>query len=357
MGDKFLTKEIADALCTVITLGFIENNKTAKYEYSKTTFEYSKGSDPKKDKIDLENHKVFTDWIKDNLEIVLNIDQAKQQSEMPFIISKTKRVYTEPQIEGVVDVFRRYARQLDSHAQDKNAPRGAYIGGRSTVSAVDIIGSTALSSYPPKYRTDTNGIAENYKAAVKEINKAIEVLDGYKHIGGPVSVRNSTECCTSPPDSIGEGLLFRSYHGMIRAMVEISFEKAIETDAVYFEIALGVNTPKVSSCIPCSIFMSANDMAATSTHFGRGDNWSIPGLSGVGTTSESEGKWRAAVINHYTAGLELFKERFEKINKMKTALLSTGSDEEIPAIFLEALTFEGPFLKKMANTLGFPYKE
>jgi hypothetical protein len=362
----FLNRQIADALCTVITLGFIKNNEAAVHENCKTSFNYSIESDPEQDQINIENHNVFTGWIKDNLEIVLNIDQAKQQSEMPCIMTRTQKVWTNAQIKGIVDDFRSYITEIDSKAKDKGkAPRGAYIGGMSTVSGTNIIGPSALGTYERKYREDLKDIEENFRIAQDQANIAIKILSEaipkvkakYK-----IPIQYDDTCCKLPLASIGSNQLFRSYHGMIRAMMEIP-PSTTAPDAVYFEIALGVNTPKVSSCIPCSIFMSANDMAATSTHFGRGDNWGIPEFSLEKKTLQTEPKtkWRARVKNHYKTGLNLCTtgglsgQGVTNIGEMKEKL--DTKDEEIPDIFLEALTFEGPFLEKMANTLGFPYKK
>jgi hypothetical protein len=372
MGDKFLTKEIADALCTVITLGFIENNDTESQgqRREKTSFQYwcegcyeSKGDTFKQNEhrskcIDYKNHNSFVSFINDFIprfkvalaEDKFEVSLAENKSKMPCIMAKIKKVWNLEMAQDAINFWNCIA-DINSRASAA-PPRGAYIGGIATVPRVDIIGSTNLSSYEPKYRIVTPDIEKNYEAAFEEIDKAVKVFKNYKPKEViDVHISKKEECCTLPPASIGGDLLFSSYHGMIRAMVE--FHSVADPNIVHFEIALGANTNKVSSCIPCSIFMSANDMAATSTHFGRGDNWGIPKPSGTETCLEK--KWRAAVINHYTAGSELCKEGFEKINQMKTTL--KGKNEEIPAIFLEALTFEGPFLEKMANTLGFPYEK
>lgn len=58
-------------------------------------------------------------------------------------------------------------------------------------------------------------------------------------------------------------------HGMIRSMYEV--ERIGKGNP--FEMSIGVETYKLASCIPCSTFMLANDIDASSTHLGRGESW------------------------------------------------------------------------------------
>jgi hypothetical protein len=225
------------------------------------------------------------------------------------------------------------------------APFGAYIGVMSTISTLHVIGPSALELYDRKYRIDLDGVAENYKNARDQEAIASEILNAKSLLSSKVKIEyDKKRYALPPPDSIGPNQLFHSYHGMIRAMVE---KYPPNKETVYLEIALGVNTSKVSSCIPCSMFMSANDMAATSTHLGRGDNWSIPSSCNARSLRQ---KWAAAINCHYENGLALCKDQFPKINAMKTAL--SGYTSVLPDIFLEALTFEAPFLDRMKKTFG-----
>jgi hypothetical protein len=94
--------------------------------------------------------------------------------------------------------------------------------------------------------------------------------------------------------------------------------------------------------------MSANDRAATSTHLGRGDNWSIPS----GAADCLQKKWATAVECHYKNGLALCGSQFPKIVDMDKAINKefSGSTSSIPKVFLEALTFEDSFIDRMNNT-------
>jgi hypothetical protein len=361
---KFLTKDIADALCTVITLGFIKYNTRPELTGNqKTLFQYSKTTEE-----NMENHKFFTRFIK-KFGIELSVDEAEPQGTMPCIIAKTKKVPNSVSAKNIVQDFWPYITTIDSGARDEDtAPSGAYIGGMATIGTVNIIGPSTLIPYTPVYREvpgDSNG---NYSSAKKEIETAAKILKEHPPTvsGRSVKISLDCKCCDSLPATIEAGKSFKSYHGMIRAMME-EYPPNSDDACAYFEIALGVNTGKVSSCIPCSIFMSANDMAATSTHFGRGDNWAVPDFTSAAKSLQTRLKeaWIKAVNSHYTEGLTLCLNassaisKIETIKKMDAAIKKElkpnplENREVIPNIFLEALTFQGPFLEKMAATLNF----
>jgi hypothetical protein len=340
----FLTKDIADALCTVITLGFMQNNSKAVSGNQKTEFQYS-DSDPAK----IQAHKDLADSIKAKLGCEIAITQAASQSEMPCIVAKTESIWNISMAQKqVITDFWGYITRIASQAKEKNtAPFGAYIGVMSTISTLNIIGPSALEPYDRKYRIDSDGVAKNYENARFQAAAAVGILDKITPLPDNVKIVYDKAYYSEQPVPIKPEQLFHSYHGMIRAMVA---KYPPIKDDVYLEIALGVNTSKVSSCIPCSIFMSANDMPATSTHLGRGDNWSIPSSSSSTTAGLLRQNWVNAVNCHYKKGLDLCKDQFPKIKVMKTAL--SGYTSVIPDVFLEALTFEAPFLERMQRTLG-----
>jgi hypothetical protein len=241
----FLNKEMADALCTVIALGFMQSNSRAPEGNEKTQFQFSEPN-PKLGPL--------VDFINTNFGIGLTVTEAAPQSDMPCIIAKTKFTPNPILAEGVVEDFWPYITKINNKllARDSHtAAYGAYIGGRSVTAATDIIGPSALDTYKGVYRMDSAGVAESYKKARVQAKNATDILKDSTLRKGKTCIRYDANCCNLPdigPD-IGQGQLFHSYHGMIRAMVEIP-PTSIEKDAVYFEIALGVNTDKVSSCIP-----------------------------------------------------------------------------------------------------------
>ncbi|MDR2304138.1 MAG: hypothetical protein LBE10_06090 [Treponema sp.] len=346
-----LNKQTADALCTVIALGFMKNNAGETIPHNRTVFQYS-GEESKA------SHDTLAQFLNDKIFAkqgsTIQFSEAPPQSEMPCIVGKTRKISENSEAKSLVDDFWSYITGLSSHAQAKDsAPYGAYIGGRASVGTVDIVGPSYLEPYAPTWRTKSPGekrdIDTSYKKAVEATNASINIVKNisattYKKI----TIRKGDACCIRPKaPPLADNEVFKSYHGMIRAMV--AYPPGIDTHAAYFEIALGVNTSKVSSCIPCSIFMSANEVAATSTHLGRGDNWNIP----PGQKPMTE-KWRKAVNKHYETGMILCGASYSEINSLKTALLESRCSDKIPDIFLEALTFEGPFLEKINRALAIP---
>jgi hypothetical protein len=175
---KFLTKDIADALCTVITLGFIKYNATSGLFGNQTTcFQYS-DSDPK----NVKNHNDFASFLDKNLGITLSVTKTEPQSGMPCIVAKTEFIPNPSLAKTVVEDFWSYITEINGRSESKGykAPYGAYIGGMATVSAVDIIGPSALDKYNSVYRIDSTGVAESFTKARDHAKIATNIL---KRIG------------------------------------------------------------------------------------------------------------------------------------------------------------------------------
>lgn len=151
-------------------------------------------------------------------------------------------------------------------------------------------------------------------------------------------------------DEYKEGYLFKSYHGMIKAMTTFmpDFKR---TENFFFEIALTSDTSKVSSCFPCSTFMYANNNLPTSTHLGRGDNWSIP--DGAVYLKRP---WEEKIIEWYENGRKIMGDKNQKSEgvKMWEEFMNQFSidHQQIPDVFLESLTFERSFTERINNTLN-----
>ena len=58
-------------------------------------------------------------------------------------------------------------------------------------------------------------------------------------------------------------------HGMIRSI----YETVRMGGGTAFEMSIGTDTYKLASCLPCSSFMMANDVDASSSHVGKGESW------------------------------------------------------------------------------------
>jgi hypothetical protein len=82
---------------------------------------------------------------------------------------------------------------------------------------------------------------------------------------------------------------------------------------------------------------------ATSTHLGRGDHWNIPSTC----TTSARQNWEKKAATYYQAGK---KRLTAKIAKEYMAALAP-CEPRIPAVFLEALTFEGKFSAKVLSSM------
>jgi hypothetical protein len=330
----WLTKEIADALCTVITLGFAASDcKMFEYDEDKDRNKYE------------DVQKYFS-----SSGVKITIGLSTPKDKMPCILGKSKYVYDPEALKGTVESFWKWIHTKEVQGEGTDAPRGAYIGGKASVGSIDIAGPSKLEQYKPIYRIPDIAVKENYKNALADVTKAIEILNKSGLAQGVTIHTDKAGLGDQSEGSLAPNHIFKSYHGMIRAMMAYG---AVKED-VYFEMALGANTNKVSSCVPCSIFMSANENPATSTHLGRGDNWNIPGASTAPDRSTKEEKWKKKITACYKAGLQsLSSKGVSRINEMAAAFTDNSiSDAIIPAVFLEALTFEDAFTKRIIDTFS-----
>jgi hypothetical protein len=171
-------------------------------------------------------------------------------------------------------------------------------------------------------------------------------------------------------------------HGMIRSMYEI--ERIGLGNP--FEMSIGTQTYKLASCVPCSTFMLANGIAASSTHLGRGESWS-PLFSGESNTSShypdqkdpddaDEGVTIAKAIkrknnehsifmhNAMTAGVEAMWKSLDWIEKRHHKALknlatrleedSKSSNTVARDLFLDALTIHKSDMARLDHTIVIP---
>jgi hypothetical protein len=371
---QFLTKEIADALCTVITLGFA---KTQMDETSKAmVFQYAEDSE--KDRY-REVQKGFQKF-----GVNITVGKSTDQDTMPYILGTDLTGEKLKNFIASLETWVAAKNAMMDRAQGEDAPRGAYIGvqffikengmavaGKISVDGKDIevdpviFGPSALLQYKLQYRsplnrTEKEAICNAYTKAKTSTNEAVRALINSKAMGEDWKYKFDE----SYDDSKG---LFGSSHGMIRAMVNC-LDNPPGYKSVFAEIALGTNTKKVSSCVPCAIFMQSFGYPASSIHLGRGDNWVLD--SGVyenrfGKIREKNAairqKWRETVIDYYRAGRTCVEKGFYDSRAFETAFPNIANilkvckientEGEIPDIFLESLTFEGSFTDRIINTL------
>jgi len=223
----------------------------------------------------------------------------------------------------------------------------------STTNKLLLVGPSKLDQYSPNYRSVNDKLAAvSFDAAKLSINNAIDAI---KPVANPAAPAVSYADVNSPErGSLSSGNIYKSYHGMIRAMVK--YKDSVGNNSMVFEIALGKNTTKVASCFPCSAYMRAKGTPASATHLGRGDDWNIPPGDDAGYRL-----WAGKIANWYKKGRSLFAV-YEPINnngprnasaisKLFFMLNQKNRDRDIQKIYLEALTFEGPFTERIIGTL------
>jgi hypothetical protein len=287
-----------------------------------------------------------------------SITQSQSQQENAYILSKTSKVSTSEYGKQITTDYWKYLNAITKKANEKPIPPyGAYIGGMSTINKLFIIGPSNLDQYEPIYRSSDGQVKQSFEKAKEATNLALSCLKDINSTNKPSGINidlSSLNDMIPAEKKLQERYLFRSYHGMIQAIVK--YQSTNDTSKFYFEIALGNNTSKVSSCLPCSIFMNANETSATSTHFGRGDNWSIPSSCSKQLTEA----WAKNIKDYYDEGsnsintlpkhpvsIPIFdaSEMRSRLDKLTSWLGSRPGP--LHAIFLEALTFESAFQTKI----------
>lgn len=328
-----LTEDVADMLCTIITLGYFYKEKV--------NIQYLDNVATEK-----QTHDDILEKISKVVGKTMLASPMKEQNIMACIMAKNPKISSFGRAEEVAADFNRFISVLNTKANSLDSPpKGAYIGAMSTISSLFVLGPSDLKQYAPAYRDVSDEIRGSYEKAVEATNTAIKCIrDGnyqnlvpklnFQYLNKPIAEKYS-------------GGLFKSYHGMINAMV--LFSTNFDSNNVILEIAIGSNTNKVASCLPCSMFMAANGNPATSTHLGRGDNWNIPDSN----NSIPKRKWAEAIIKYYDIGQRLYVEKLGQsatYNELMS-IIRHYNKNKVPDIFLEALTFEKSFLNRLNKFL------
>ncbi|MBV4192548.1 MULTISPECIES: hypothetical protein [Bacteroides] len=356
-----LTNKSADALCTVITFGFfsLEGMKVIlQSEPPKevgTTAEEKQAAKLVADKEAAEYKKVVEAYKQISKKNLL-CDQSFSQSYMPYVLAKAplddEGVKAGRALVKVIPIIG----ELFDGAKIPNPPYGAYIGGILKGNQFIIVGPSALLQYKPTYRQLDDParveIEGSYNRAKNATNCSYCIISrlpkSKSNEESPTEQITIDKCIETISEDYDKTKgLFASYHGMIRTMSQFLPDER-ESDAI-FEVALGSSTTKVSSCLPCSLFMMANGRPASSTHLGRGDNWGIPAKCPKSMINA----WRNHVIDYYKEGLKLFESADNKFPAIVDLMFDFQQEEQnIPKIFLEALTFESKFTDRILKTLA-----
>lgn len=335
---SFLTKELADALCTAIVIGFI------KTDASRTAIQYYKDETTNEQP----DYETVQTKLK-TLGVQMEISPSALVTETAYIVAKTPKVPTFDYSKDLSIDFWKYLSAItkSANALGDDAPYGAYIGGLSTISSLFIIGPSNLDQYQPQFRpSDDTNVSTSYANAIKATNTALQCLKKDTPTTKPSGVTLNFTDLNSPISApFQSGKVFKSYHGMIQAIVK--YQTNIDTNSFIFEISLGNNTKKVSSCLPCSIFMMANNTPATSTHLGRGDNWNIPSSC----NSTLRAAWSSKVNSYFKTGMGILASN-PKASALNSSIIANNVQSNIADIYLEALTFESKISDKIINTLS-----
>lgn len=342
LQDPFLSKELADALCTLIVLGYAQGIKNCTFQYEGGNKDMTKAT---KEKAAYETvQKLFKD-----AGVNVNVNPSVPAKDFPFVVALNKKIANISSARAALsDDYADYLRKTNNNANAKNPPPvGAYIGGMSTISKLFIVGPSKLDQYKPSYRlADDNSVKTSFENAKFSTNNAIKAIAA---VARPTASEvTHADLNSLETGSFSSGSLYKSYHGMIQAMV--NYQSTVDTNSFIFEIALGENTTKVSSCFACSAYMVANNTPASSTHLGRADNWNIPPGNDAGHKL-----WAGKIADWYKSGKNLFVNSKlnpgSNIKKLLDELGKKGRERDIHNIFLEALTFEASFTDRIINTL------
>ena len=206
-------------------------------------------------------------------------------------------------------------------------------------------------------------------------------LIGYDDPKRALTARQSPKQATSiePTPLIsqwnGENEVCGYCHGMVWAVGQVRSD--FPDDGRPFELAVGKNTHKLSSCFGCSTFLHANGYAPSSMHLGRSDSWvplpeggDAPAPFGLDTRDVSKDAevfaelnrvWARKVAGWMRRGVRLVTEA--KAGDYPPASVETGwrlahviSERHEPRavanLFLDALTVHDKDLPRLKRFVG-----
>jgi hypothetical protein len=341
LQNVFLNKDLSDALCTLIVIGYAKNVKNCTFQYEGANKDQAKASKEKGDYGTVQ--KLLQAW-----GVPVTVSSSIPSKDFPFVVALNKKIATIDQARAALaGSYTDYLAKINNNANAINTPPvGAYIGGLCTISKLFIVGPSKLDQYKPTYRlADDAAVKKSFESAKLSTNNAIKAIAS---IARPTASEvTHADLNSLENSSFSSGNLYKSYHGMIQAMV--NYKSNADTNSFIFEIALGENTTKVSSCFACSAYMTANGIPASSTHLGRSDNWNIPS---VGDASYKN--WAGKIADWYAAGKSVCAKAKSgsNIDKLLSELAKNNREKDIHNIYLEALTFEGSFTDRIINTLN-----
>lgn len=341
-----LNEELADTLCTVITMGFMVNNKVPRTQW---IYEPEDGKE--------KQHKYLEDAIKKYYSEGPSFIQQAPKEKIPIIVGHTPKTEL-MKMDWLAEELNDTVSEMEKEAEPVNAQiplYGAYLGGMASISKASLVGVSDVYLYTPKYRqADDKTVGKSYENARRVSNAVSSVLKKLL-VDKPKSMKKTSVEEVQVREngtSFEAGNVFGSVHGMTRALVH--FSSNTDTNKYYFEIALSDSVGKVGSCVPCAIFMEAVGNPASAIHVGRGDNWNFPKNMSAGSNLRKQ--WNSRVVEHYQTGMKILAQN-AKVSALNTWFRQSFSDfaaeteQYVPEAFLEALTFEKTFIDRMMAVL------
>jgi len=155
-------------------------------------------------------------------------------------------------------------------------------------------------------------------------------------------------------------------HGMIQAIYKAY---ALGPSCTPYEIAVGEHTTKMASCLPCTLFMTAQGYPPTSIHLGRGESWAPlyepydpdgriePNEPGV--VRDLNNSWRARCAEHLDVGVQMLDDAHTVADHrlardaLREYLSANVSDRTTAStLLLDALTVHDSESARIGRTLS-----
>ena len=153
-------------------------------------------------------------------------------------------------------------------------------------------------------------------------------------------------------------------HGMIQAIYKAY---SLGPSCTPYEIAVGDQTKKMASCLPCTLFMVAVGYPPTSTHLGRGESWAPlyepynPGgqaeRNETGVIRDLNNAWSARCTECLTLGLQILDDghiaqsHAESRDAVRRYLAANSGDTVAATLILDALTLHATETDRINRTL------
>lgn len=358
LDNNQLNKSTANALCTIIALGFLSLNRT-RVNTTQFLYEGENSAD---------EHAVLANLMSNSPIAELSIlfppfEEQYGKADHPFIYARGSQIGDDISQVDIDEALSAFVAQLENICNIViPGKQGAYIGGVANREQVKLLCPSILYQYdiPAYVNVDaqyTNDITTFYGRFLDVTEQLLDVFSNLmENQTGDEAIQfwsTADELRTlieTMPQNMCANRLLASIHGLITSML-MAPPNTLAGGNFNVELALSTGTNKVASCIPCSIFAMSQDAPASYTHLGRGDYWNLP----QDCDAAIKQTWSDFVANCYSSGMEIagdympdeWVEFFGGLNQE----LENNNPGYIAEVFLSALTFPSSFVSKMTYTI------